>query len=178
VGYGFARQHKSRCVDLVGEYSMDALQSAVFHFVERFVERQQLPYQVIRKYRPHLVGLSDRRPSKEYLSSTWRGRWGQENEWDYYLHGGGCRLTHTISGEQIEWDASNLRHFDPYWFVNWLEWFLRQDVTDQDAQIILMAVNEKDDQFRTRIFDILQQIYQAGKLYYYPDRTSKYELIV
>ena len=117
-------------------------------------------------------------PSKEYISATGRGYWGQANEWQYSLHGGGCRLTHTITGEVIDWDAPDLNRFDPYWFVGWLQWYLSQNTNDQDARIILMAINAQDGQFRNRIFDILEQIHQVGKLYYYPDSTNKYALIV
>src|SRR5258706_3147711 len=158
---------------------MDALQAAVFHLIERFVQRQQIPFEVIQKFRAHLVDSTKlRSTSKEYISATGRGYWGQANEWQYSLHGGGCRLTHTITGEVIDWDAPDLNRFDPYWFVGWLQWYLSQNTNDQDARIILMAINAQDGQFRNRIFDILEQIHQVGKLYYYPDSTNKYALIV
>src|SRR5690242_15998807 len=101
----------------MSETSMNSLQTATHHLIEKFVERQKLPYEVIKKFRPYWVGLSDRRSNKEYISATGHGHWGQDNEWDYYLHGVGCKLTHKITGEVINWDASNLKHFDPYWFV-------------------------------------------------------------
>jgi hypothetical protein len=120
--------------------SVDALLDAVYLLVERFVQRQQLPLEVIREFRPYWVDSTKHRPSKKYASATGTGYWGENNEWRYYLHGVGCRLIHTITGEPVDWDASDPYRFDPYWFVEWLSWFLRQNVffrqPDEDNAIL------------------------------------------
>lgn len=161
------------------ERALDALQAAVYRLVQRYVQRQRLPFEVIQKYRPRWVDSTQRRPSKEYASATGWGHWGQDNEWEYVLHGIGCRLTHTITGECIDWDAPNLYRFDPNWFVGqWLAWFLQKNAEDEAASIILTALPEQGDAFRKKIFDVLEQLHQSGKLRLYPDSTNKYELIV
>jgi hypothetical protein len=106
---------------------MDTLSAAIYHLIERFVQRQQLPLEVIQKFRPHWIDSTKARPSKEYASATQLGYWGQDNEWAYFLHGRGCQLTHTITGEIVEWDAPDPYRFDPYWFARWLAWFLKQN---------------------------------------------------
>jgi Domain of unknown function (DUF6896) len=53
-----------------------------------------------------------------------KGSWQDEDgeTWDYYLHGGGCRLTHTITSEIIDWDCPSVLHFDAFKFGYHLEW--------------------------------------------------------
>jgi hypothetical protein len=46
------------------------------------------------------------------------------NEWKYFLHGGGCRLTNTETGEPIEWNCPNKLSFTPWFFCFHLEWQL------------------------------------------------------
>lgn len=98
-----------------GRFFVDTLSSAVYLLLERFIQRQQLAFDVIQKFRPHLIDPTKRRPTKEYASATQWGYWGQDNEWNYFLHGVGCRLIHAITGEPIDWDVSDLDRFDPYW---------------------------------------------------------------
>jgi hypothetical protein len=157
---------------------MDDLHAAVYDLVKRFVERQRLPYEVIKKYRPHLVGIIRPRPSKEYLIATFKGYWGDNNEWKYRLHGGGCHLTHTITEEVIGWDSPDLRRFDPYWFTDWLSWILKQDTDFPCPSVVLATVSEQGDDFRKRVFEILAKLHQLGKLGDYPDRTNRYELLI
>src|SRR5258708_35574400 len=157
--------------------TQETLQAAVYRLVVRFVQRQQLPLEVILKYRPHLVDSTKRRPTKEYASATQIGHWGQDNEWDYFLHGVGCRLTHTITGEVIDWDASNVYLFDRYSLGWWRTWFLQHNSQDEAASVILVMVNEKGEVFREKIFDVLEHLRLSGKLRIYPEYANKYELI-
>ena len=46
------------------------------------------------------------------------------NEWKYFLHGGGCRLTNTKTGEPIDWNCPNRLSFTPWFFCFHLEWQL------------------------------------------------------
>lgn len=44
-------------------------------------------------------------------------------EWEYYFHGGGCCLTHKVTGEDIDvdfWDDS-AEHFDMFFYTNYLK---------------------------------------------------------
>jgi hypothetical protein len=59
------------------------------------------------------------------------------NTWHYYLHGGGCRLTHTITGEPIDWDCPNPLTFDPWFFRFHLAWQLQSP--DHNNQLVHVA---------------------------------------
>src|SRR5688572_17128800 len=39
-------------------------------------------------------------------SGVWHDR--ENSEWRYFLHGSGCRLTHTQTGEPIDWDCPDV----------------------------------------------------------------------
>jgi hypothetical protein len=116
---------------------------------------------------------------------TGTGYWGENNEWRYYLHGVGCRLIHTITDEIVDWDASDPYRFDPYWFVEWLSWFLKQNVffrqpTEEKAILTISSMidEQNKDGFRKKILAVLEQLHQQGRLLCPPDYTNKYKLIV
>ena len=44
------------------------------------------------------------------------------NEWEYFIHGQGCRLINTRTREPIEWDAPNQARFTPDFFHENLFW--------------------------------------------------------
>src|SRR5262249_54021810 len=146
--------------------------------VQRFVKRQQLPFEVMQKYRPHLLDPTQRRPSKEYARATQIGHWGQDNEWGYYLHGVGCRLTHTINGEVIDWDASNLSRFDFNWFVHWLAWFLKQNPEDAASATILASISEQGEALKKMLLVVLEELCNSGKLRRSADGYHRYELTI
>ena len=167
------------------ESPLDTLPDVIYLLIQQFVQRQQLSLEVIREFRPHLVDSTKRRPSKEYASATQLGYWGKNNEWKYFLHGGGCRVTHTITGEIVDWDAPDLYQFDPYWFAGWLAWCLSQPgsfLPPIDEKAVLTAsalINEQnEDVFRKKIFVVLEELHQQGKLLSFPDQTNKYKLII
>jgi hypothetical protein len=62
-----------------------------------------------------------------------RGTWGENDEWEYYLHGGGCLLTNKETGEPIDWDCPNLKSFDEFFFRTHLEWQL--EASDRKAEL-------------------------------------------
>jgi hypothetical protein len=165
--------------------SQDTLLSSVYFFIERFVQRQQLCLEVIQEYRPHFLDPTKHRPTKEYASATQLGDWGPNREWKYFLHGGGCRLTHTITGEMIDWDAPDLYRFDQYSFVIWLDWSLKQNLffrqPEEERAILTISamINQQNERiFRKEIFEVLEQLSQQGKLLSFSDRTNRYKLIV
>jgi len=55
-----------------------------------------------------------------------KGIWTDDNGqvWEYYMHGGGCCLIHTITGEIIDWDCPDTKSFDPFKFSYHLLWQL------------------------------------------------------
>src|SRR5262249_47994955 len=58
---------------------------------------------------------------QEYIieqTGIWKG------EWQHYFHGHGCRLTHVLTGEPFDWDASDPRQFRPGEFIAHLQWRL------------------------------------------------------
>jgi len=55
------------------------------------------------------------------------GTWGDSGVWVYYLHGKGCRLHNTLTGEVIDWDCPNVEAFNPYFFINHLRWRLETE---------------------------------------------------
>src|SRR5689334_11936237 len=65
-----------------------------------------------------------RKPIKSV--GTWRG----SGEWTYSLHGKGCMLRNSITGEEIDWDCPNPRRFDRYFFLEHLRWRLE---TEKDS---------------------------------------------
>ncbi len=155
-------------------------QLAVYSLVKEFVQRQSLVYDALKDIRPDFVGVTDeerRRPSKDYIRATQKGNWGKNKEWTYYIHGGGCALTHAITGEPIEWDAPDLHRFDPYWFVNWVKWRVRQNAAAEIVGAISSRIEDQDEEFRKFIFDILGQLSRLGLLRYHPERTNMYELV-
>ncbi len=157
---------------------MNTLQEAIYGLVEKFVQRQTVPYEVIRKYRPNLIDSSKpRSTSKAYLSATQIGFWGESNEWEYRLHGGGCHVTHVDTREVIDWDAPNLQHFNPDWLADWVRWYVKNNTQDEAALLLSAMLNKPEEDYRRSIFEILDQLYRLGKLNYYPDRLDKYELI-
>jgi hypothetical protein len=55
-------------------------------------------------------------------SGIWRDR--ENNEWRYFLHGSGCRLTNVNTGEPIDWDCPDISKYDKWKFMFHLMWQL------------------------------------------------------
>ena len=65
-----------------------------------------------------------KRASERNLSQSGIWRDHENNEWQYFLHGGGCRLTNRKTGEPIDWDCPDVNSYDKYKFLHHLEWQL------------------------------------------------------
>ena len=65
-----------------------------------------------------------KRASERNLSQSGIWRVNENNEWEYFLHGGGCRLTNRKTGEPIDWDCPDVNSYDKYKFLHHLEWQL------------------------------------------------------
>jgi hypothetical protein len=154
---------------------VNALQQAIYDLIEQFVQRQRIPCEVIKQYRPHLI--DEITPHSVSLRDSHKGFWGESNEWKYSLYGGGCRVTHVETQETIGWDAPDLLRFDRYWFVDWVHWYLKYNSQDKIALPLLFLVIDKSVEDRERdTFEILNQLYRLNKLEYNPERTNKYKL--
>jgi hypothetical protein len=55
-------------------------------------------------------------------SGIWQDR--ENNEWRYFLHGSGCRLTNVKTGEPIDWDCPDVNKYDKWKFMFHLMWQL------------------------------------------------------
>lgn len=163
-----------------GRLAMNSIQLAVHSLVSSFVQRQKLVLAALSEIRPDLldmVGEKRVRPTKEYIKLTQSGYWGEDKEWRYFIHGRGCRLIHTVTKEPIEWDAPDVQRFDPYWFVNWVDWLLTQEDKSEHIRIIkTQCKDQHNEDVKTLVFNVLDQLQQAGVLLLHPDRTNQYEL--
>ncbi|NJM06539.1 hypothetical protein HC891_10610 [Candidatus Gracilibacteria bacterium] len=67
-----------------------------------------------------------RRSSKRTIQQ--RGTWIDvyNQTWEYFLHGRGCDITNTETGEPIDWDCADINAFDAMFFVEHLQWQLQQ----------------------------------------------------
>ena len=149
---------------------MDELQSAIHRLLKRFVSRQVLALRAIEEMRPAKMFMRNNDYSvQKYIEANevsanfpTIGYTGENNEWQYFFHGAGCRLTHTITQEPVEWDAPDVNAFDSYWFVNWLEWLLNYEATGEDATIVRKAFDSYGGTFREFVFAQTQGLEKAG----------------
>ena len=144
---------------------MDDLQREVYLLLKQFVARQQIPFQMMRKHRRDFDFSQYLPIGDEYIEVKPLGAWEQDDEWDYFLHGAGCKVTHKISGEVIQWDARALNHFDVRWFVEWLVWRIKNQPDDSSALIRnVLTENPNPYVFRKEVADILETLEQSGKV--------------
>jgi DNA-directed RNA polymerase subunit L len=101
--------------------------------------------------------LSDASFKEDKPETIWK------NDWEYFAHGNGCRLTHLQTGERIEWDGPNPKVFDIHWFLYHLDWRLINETTDPYVK----ACNEWFDGQKADLDIIQKSIYwlvDEGKL--------------
>jgi hypothetical protein len=142
---------------------LNADQKQMIEYIDLFLARQRLVFQALFDIRPGIlisVGLlkPEDRPKRANMSDT--GYWGENQEWKYFRHGLGLRLFHTITEEPIEWNASNERTFDRYWFSNWLYWYSQHDSKGKTEAI----ANTPKAEFRDFVFNILTALLEAKVL--------------
>jgi|GEM_PF-4123426 len=102
--------------------------------IQRYVERQQLVYDIIQKLHPDFLLCHKLKTAtdaethqildmvKSYKDVPQSGFWGVNNEWQYFFHGGGCRLVHTVTKEPIDWDPPDITIFDLHKFKPYVVW--------------------------------------------------------
>ena len=98
-----------------------------------FVQRQHIVYELLYDIHPDFLfdikALSDdnidafMEITEQYQHIPGSGFWGKDNEWEYWIHGRGCRITHVITEELIEWDTPDPLVFDRDWFTKYVNWF-------------------------------------------------------
>jgi hypothetical protein len=161
---------------------LNPVQTALYQAIKRFVQRQSLVLEALKDLRPDLVmetadeGTPQEQAEmrKTYIRQPSTGYWGKNREWEYLLHGSGCRLVNVATKENIQWDVGDLHRFDRFWFVNYLEWLLDSDVVDKDVSRIRGWL-EKQLETRTEtkpsygplqdiIFPILEELRELGIL--------------
>lgn len=64
-----------------------------------------------------------------------QGTWSHGRNWIYFLHGKGCRLRNTLTGEVIDWNCPEVEAFDPYFFIEHLKWRLETEQEDSLPEI-------------------------------------------
>ena len=86
------------------------------------------------------------------------GIWKNNTDWQYFLHGKGCRLTNIVSGEIVDWDSDNESgvDIDPYAFIRYLKWRIDKD---KHFENIKLYATKKD--LKTLI-PLVQQILKSN----------------
>jgi hypothetical protein len=161
---------------------VDHLPAAIHILIERFTKRQSIVLDAMRDLRPDIVMRTFGEGSPEllrdltlkFMRKPQTGYWGEGNKWEYYVHGGGCRLTSTKTGECIEWDVIDLKTFDWHWFVNHLEWLLKTDFESDAVKTIRSELKSSEinrSVLKKFVLPILYQLEEAGvitkKQHYY-----------
>jgi len=140
-------------------------QKAVLNLIRQFVNRQRLVFEAIRELRPTVL-LSTGAIKREDLVGKLKlrseipdkGLWGKNKEWEYSFHGLGCKLTHMVTREPIEWNAPSINNFDRYWFMNWTNWYLQQNSEDSSLQSLKSLLAESNSSIEELVFSILNQL--------------------
>ncbi|MBN8594454.1 MAG: hypothetical protein J0M33_22040 [Anaerolineae bacterium] len=140
-------------------------------WLRTYVERQEIANQALSQLRPDLLMLANAQGAEQimngfalreaYEAIPFTGIWldSDGKEWDYFIHGLGCRLINRISKEQIEWDAPDVTAFDIEWFINWVEWYV-EDIAPSDIAFIRLTMQKMIDREA-----IKQVTYKSGPKY-------------
>ena len=105
-------------------------QRAIYLSVKQFVLRQQIVQHAMLDIRPDLLEIAETGKLdsallvkvKHYMSVPQQGLWVGDPEWQYYIHGRGCKLINVITQEPLNWDPPDVLTFDKYWFIDYLRW--------------------------------------------------------
>lgn len=89
---------------------------------------QDLPPSFEIKFRNALLRMIENTTPRINQTGNWQDKDGET--WNYFMHGGGCRLRNAITGEVIDWDCPDTSGFDVFKFVFHLEWQI-QNFPDQ-----------------------------------------------
>ena len=144
---------------------LEPIESAVYSLIKEYVMRQEIVLEALNDMRPDIVrrnmenyapkDISD--ATVDYYLRHPVGMWDSNDEWDYFIHGHGCRLTHKKTAEPIEWDTGDLKRFDKNWFLNRLMWRLESSSKDETIEIIRRNF-ETSDNTREALNEIISPI--------------------
>ena len=81
---------------------------------------QMLPQNFEDNFRNALQRMIENQTPSVNQIGTWEDKAGET--WNYFMHGGGCRLINAITGEVIDWDCPDTTRFDRFKFAFHLEW--------------------------------------------------------
>jgi hypothetical protein len=125
---------------------MDDFRQYIIDSILFYIERQKYVPKALLDISPrHLLMVNDenfRKILQPYIelydekintlnqSNLQTGIW---NEWRYWIHGIGCRLTHLHTQEPLEWDAPDVNGFRFEWF--WAHFLWRRENHKQDTLV-------------------------------------------
>jgi hypothetical protein len=156
--------------------NQESVHVAVLALIRRYVVRQQLASDAMQQLRPDLWFQTHQ---KEWTAAILaelealqaqvagippKGYWGENDRWEYFFHGGGCRLVHTFTGEPIDWDAPNVRRFDKFSFLNYMQWVLKHDPVDPAVLTIQAELGHCHSSMRELTFSLLNHLQGFGFL--------------
>ena len=131
------------------------MKEILLEILPTFISKQALVHQAMTELRPHLImAATDSEKldyekfvelAEEYSHIPQVGQWtSEEDEWDYFVHGMGCRLTNVKTLEPIEWDAPNVDSFHDRWFFNWAMWHFKhkQNRSDLTYEALVALLKE------------------------------------
>jgi hypothetical protein len=156
-------------------YEHNAFLASVHSLIKRFIGRQAVVLEAIRDLRPDWIIRAEGRISKEFNKSGWQkfvlkyarspqlGRWGTNNEWEYFLHGVGCRMKHTITGELLDWNLGSLREFHKWVFIYYVQWSI-EEAEDKDVLVIQLKLKDEAESktLEKMLIEALNQLTDAG----------------
>lgn len=123
----------------------DGAISEIVVAIKQFVQRQELIKQAITDLGITENDLSNSGPlSWTQKNIPQEGIWARDQQWQYFLHGKGCRLSNLATGEVIDWNSTSrfAINIDPYVFIDHLNWRIKQG---DSFQHILKATSNKED---------------------------------
>jgi hypothetical protein len=164
-----------------------SVQVVVLALLRRYAARQQLAADAMQQLRPDLWFQTHQEEwtaallgelkalQAQAAGIPQKGSWGEHDEWEYFFHGGGCRLVHTSTGEPIDWDAPNTHRFDTFWFLNYLQWVLAHEPANPALLTIQAELGQYHNSLREFTFGLLDQLQALGFLIH--EQDNKYVLL-
>ena len=92
-----------------------------------------------------------KRASERNISQSGIWKDSENNEWRYFLHGGGCCLTNLQTDEPIDWDCPDTNSYDRYKFFYHLEWQL---TSSERAEKLIFSRSVDKEKLKTLIDEI------------------------
>jgi len=161
-----------------------SLELAVLNLVKRYIARQEVTLAALKALRPALVEADHIDCDEQklinilthYMDEPWQGHW---HEWSYYFQGAGCRLISGETAEIIEWDAMDVKTFDRYWFVNWLEWLWMFHADDSDLRLLRDFFSRRPNRYDLYeiIFPMLRVLNVEGYIQQDDRHKNRYTLV-